>query len=390
LEEEVNGEIPANPHPQALRWVSLDLEGSYENIENDTKLPGRNPEKDFRGVDSSAGNLTVKFAPKEQDLLLAAILCSDDGWVKNTALSDASKDVWDLIGGSKHRTFYLLKEFIQDPKRYQLFRKLEVNTLNAQFTVQSLVNLQFGLMGANNPKLEDVNPIDMTDKLPASETEQFTTLLGFVKFKGPDDADLVEYIDCSDVTFDLNNNMTSLQGLFQQDAIDKSLGMLDITGTITEYVDTGKLYNYAKDGADGELHLLIGNSEGSYEFIMKISFDNSTLSGDAELSAALPFKTYGADRFMLRKTIPIPAPVAVTGVSLDQSSLAMSVSDTEQLTATVSPVNATDKTVTWTSSNGSVATVVDGLVTAVDEGTATITVETVDGNFTGTCSVVVS
>jgi hypothetical protein len=68
---------------------------------------------------------------------------------------------------------------------------------------------------------------------PAIETEQFTTLSGFVKFKGPDDA--------------------------------------------------------------------------AYEFIMKISFDNSTLSGDAELSAALPFKTYGADRFLLRKTTPIPA-----------------------------------------------------------------------------------
>jgi hypothetical protein len=389
LEEEVNGEIPAAPHPQALRWVSLDLEGSYENIENDTKLPGRNPEKDFRGTDSSAGNLTVKFAPKEQDLLLAALLCSDDGWVKNTVLSDATKDVWDLIGGSKHRTFYLLKEFIQEPRRYQVFRKLEVNTLNAQFTVQSLVNLQFGLMGGNNPKLEDVNPIDMTGKLPASETEQFTTLSGFLKFKGPNDADPVEYVDCSDVTFDLNNNMTSLQGLFQREVIDKSLGMLDITGTIAEYVDTGKLYNYAKDGADGELHLLIGNNEGSYEFIMKISFDNSTLSGDAELSAALPFKTYGEDRFILRKTIPIP-PVAVTGVSLDQNSLAMDEDDTEQLTATVSPNDAADKTVTWSSSDSGVATVVDGLVTAIGTGTATITVETVDGGYTDTCSVVVS
>jgi uncharacterized protein YjdB len=111
---------------------------------------------------------------------------------------------------------------------------------------------------------------------------------------------------------------------------------------------------------------LIGNNEGSYEFIMKISFDNSTLSGDAELSAALPFKTYGADRFILRKAIPIP--VAVTGVSLDQNSLTMNEDDTEQLTATV----------------------VDGLVTAVSTGTATITVKTTDGNFTDTCAVTVS
>jgi uncharacterized protein YjdB len=181
--------------------------------------------------------------------------------------------------------------------------------------------------------------------------------------------------------------MASLRGLFQTEDIDKSLGMLDITGSITEYVDTGKLYNYAKDGVDGELHLLIGNDEGSYEFIMKISFDNSTLSGDAELSAALPFKTYGADRFLLRKTTPL---VPVTGVSLDQSTLTMSVSDTEQLTATVSPANASDKEVIWTSSNDSVATVVDGLVTAESAGTATIEVETVDGSFTDQATVTVS
>jgi hypothetical protein len=387
LEEENNGQIPAMPAPQALRYVSSDVEGSFETIENDTKLPGRNPEKDFRGTDSNAGNLTVKFAPKEQDLLLAALLCSDDGWVKNILLSDSTKDVYDLVPGTKQRTFYMLKEFTQEPKRYQLFRGLQVNTLNAQFTVQSLVNLQFGLMGANNPKLESVNPVSMAGKLPAIETEQFTTLSGFVKFKGPDDAALVEYIDCSDVTFDLSNNMASLRGLFQAEDIDKSLGMLDITGSITEYVDTGKLYNYAKDGADGELHLLIGNDEGSYEFIMKISFDNSTLSGDAELTAALPFKTYGADRFILRRTTPR---VAVTGVSLDQSTLTMSVSDTEQLAATVSPANASDKTVTWTSSNDSVASVVDGLVTAESAGTATITVETVDGSFTDQATVTVS
>jgi transglutaminase/protease-like cytokinesis protein 3 len=132
---------------------------------------------------------------------------------------------------------------------------------------------------------------------------------------------------------------------------------------------------------------MIGNDEGSYEFIMKISFDNSTLSGDAELSAALPFMTYGADRFLLRRTTPH---VAVTGVSLDQSSLSMNVSDTEQLTATVSPNDATDKTVTWESSNTGVCTVVDGLIAALGTGSATVTVETVDGNFTDTCSVSVS
>lgn len=83
--------------------------------------------------------------------------------------------------------------------------------------------------------------------------------------------------------------------------------------------------------------------------------------------------------------------VHVTSVSLDKNSVTLEEGETEQLTATVSPSNATDKSVTWSSSNTSVATVSsNGLVTAVSHGSATITVTTTDGNKTATCSVTVN
>ena len=81
--------------------------------------------------------------------------------------------------------------------------------------------------------------------------------------------------------------------------------------------------------------------------------------------------------------------VAVTGVTLDKATLTLTVPETATLIATVSPETATDKSVTWASDNEAVATVADGVVTAVAEGTATITVTTVDGNFTATCVVTV-
>ncbi len=82
--------------------------------------------------------------------------------------------------------------------------------------------------------------------------------------------------------------------------------------------------------------------------------------------------------------------VAVTGVSLNKSSLDLTVGDTETLVATVAPSNATNKNVTWESSNAAVASVANGLVTALAEGNATVTVKTVDGNKTATCAVAVS
>ena len=59
------------------------------------------------------------------------------------------------------------------------------------------------------------------------------------------------------------------------------------------------------------------------------------------------------------------------------------------LSATVNPSNATNKSVIWSSSNESVAKVVDGKVTALKAGTAVITVKTVDGNKTATCQITV-
>ena len=82
--------------------------------------------------------------------------------------------------------------------------------------------------------------------------------------------------------------------------------------------------------------------------------------------------------------------IAVTGVELDRDTLRLTVGDREQLTATVLPETATNKSLIWSSSDGEVASVnADGLVTAHKPGTAVITVKTGDGAFTASCTVTV-
>ena len=80
--------------------------------------------------------------------------------------------------------------------------------------------------------------------------------------------------------------------------------------------------------------------------------------------------------------------VAVSMITVSPKTLNLEVGQTGTLTATVTPDNATDKTVTWTSSNDKVATVVDGTVAAVGEGTATITATAANGKK-DTCKVTV-
>ncbi len=80
----------------------------------------------------------------------------------------------------------------------------------------------------------------------------------------------------------------------------------------------------------------------------------------------------------------------VTGVTLDRSARYMEIGEEKTLLATVTPSDATDKSLKWTSSDSSVARVEDGKVTAVGEGQATITVTTVDGGYTAECVITVS
>ena len=88
-------------------------------------------------------------------------------------------------------------------------------------------------------------------------------------------------------------------------------------------------------------------------------------------------------------TVTVSA-VSVTGVTL-QSTLDLGLNKSYTLQANISPANATNKNVTWTSSNTSVATVTSsGVVYGVSEGTSDITVKTSDGNFTAKCKVTVS
>ena len=83
-----------------------------------------------------------------------------------------------------------------------------------------------------------------------------------------------------------------------------------------------------------------------------------------------------------------PLVVPVTSIALNKTSLSLKEGESETLVATVSPDNATDKTVTWSSTNTSVATVdASGRVTAIKEGTATITAKA--GDKTATCAVTV-
>ena len=147
--------------------------------------------------------------------------------------------------------------------------------------------------------------------------------------------------------------------------------------------DTLKVYKSddvvgtAERQEDGKAKVTIDGLEANTDYPVgtyQVSFSNE--NGESEKVDVPSFKT---------------KPIAVTGVTLDKTTLSLEEGATGNLVATVAPSTATDKTVTFASSDAAIATVDNtGKVTAVKPGAADITVTTKDGSKTAVCTLTVT
>ena len=113
-----------------------------------------------------------------------------------------------------------------------------------------------------------------------------------------------------------------------------------------------------------------------------------TMLSDGNLGCCFGKGVYVTSITIEFDAVDLSAPVAVTGVTLDKNEAAVPEGLAISLVATVEPVNATDKTVTWSSSDENIATVDNGVVTGLVPGKATITA-TASG-FSATCEVTIT
>ena len=152
----------------------------------------------------------------------------------------------------------------------------------------------------------------------------------------------------------------------EDDSTDTNNTQITFTGIYTEYEFDKGIYKdgqWEKSGAKG---IVVDERYGLADVS---NFFNSIQTPDS---------------------VMVKGSVAVTGVTISDATATITTGSTKTLTATVAPENAINKSVRWTSSDDAIASVDDeGVVTAIAAGSATITVTTVDGNFTATCAVTV-
>lgn len=144
---------------------------------------------------------------------------------------------------------------------------------------------------------------------------------------------------------------------------------------------------YTPESANQHLNVTWSSNNNAVATVDQNGVVTGVKAGTATITAQLSDSGYTDIKATCLVTVKA---ISVTGVSLDYTSLSMTIGDESTLVATVSPSNATNKAVSWSSNNNSVATVDNGKITAVSKGTAVITVTTTDGSKTASCNVTVS
>jgi len=129
--------------------------------------------------------------------------------------------------------------------------------------------------------------------------------------------------------------------------------------------------------------------------IRQMNFDfagNLVCSGESGLTVFTMPTDHNVTVVPAKSALTVCKPLndAVEGVSLDKDSVELLIGEQDTLVATVTPLNAANKEVVWSSLNDAIASVANGVVTAVADGTTSIIVATVEGNFADTCNVRVS
>mgnify|MGYP002595851394 CR=1 FL=1 len=157
------------------------------------------------------------------------------------------------------------------------------------------------------------------------------------------------------------------------------------TGYDTKGAKTGETDIYLCNGPD---NIIMDWTKWDLSSLGKVSKVTFNVTGSSDNGYGFSQPAYFAYDDVAVRFEKAGADVPATGVTLDKTELSLTEGESATLTATVEPENATDKAIVWTSSDNAVATVENGVVTAVKAGTATITAAC--GSAKAECTVTVT
>ena len=148
------------------------------------------------------------------------------------------------------------------------------------------------------------------------------------------------------------------------------------------FVRSSQTSNFSYSGLGATSRVLTDGCWDAWSWNGNMNTSEGTQPGDVFVAATIPSGGGGDE-----PEIPV---IHATSISLNKSSLRLQAGANAILAASISPVNADNKQVTWSSSDTGIATVEDGVVTGAKPGVVKITARSVDGGYTAVCEVTVT
>ena len=148
------------------------------------------------------------------------------------------------------------------------------------------------------------------------------------------------------------------------------------------FVRSSQTSNFSYSGLGATSRVLTDGCWDAWSWNGNMNTSEGTQPGDVFVAATIPSGGGGDE-----PEIPV---IHVTSISLNKSSLRLQAGANATLVASISPVNADNKQVIWSSSDTGIATVENGVVTGVKPGVVKITAQSVDGGYTAVCEVTVT
>ena len=256
-----------------LRLITNGLSQSVEELESDEMKPGRHQPESRSGVSSVAGDLEAELTYGTFDMLLEAAFHGT--WTANV-----------LKTGSTRRKFAILKHN-EDIGRWLIYRGCEVGSVAIDCPLQGKIGITFSMIGTK----EEAYVFDgVTESIAdPTETVMMTTFEGSLTEGG------TGLNHATALNLSLDNGMEAIYRLFSRDAYDIKLGRINVSGSLSAYIEDNRLKDKYLGETKTPLVVTLTDGANSYQISMtqaKLTTSSEEGSGDDPIIQNYDFRAF--------------------------------------------------------------------------------------------------
>lgn len=292
--------------------------GTAEEIESDVKLPEtRIKSVPETGSESSSGNLESEWNVDEQDDLLASVMCSE--WKTESTSEDSSSVRKTLSLGTMRDVYYMLKKYNQEPKAWEWYTGIQVDSLQITLALNAFAKMSWGLLGANNPAPVLEDPTVNADYGTALTTKAFITRELTMNIKDYTAGDSLNWNftsaeqmrQCPNFEITISNSKERTDALGEKEAIEMSDGDFTVEGTFECWNADEKAINLKADAINGKDKLIavsvfrtVNGVKTTYTIQLVAHLKTPTESKDGnKLKYSIPFTVNTEGGILFVKTV---------------------------------------------------------------------------------------